>query len=198
MNKIESNTKRHEDLSLGQKERKPLVSVVVPAFNEESIITKNLASITQYMTTLEDEYRWELIVINDGSTDNTGDLAESFAKDWDNVYVLHHMYNFRLGQALRYAFSRSEGDYIVVMDLDLSYSTGHIGKMLEKIRKTRAKIVIASPFMKGGKISNVPWLRKFLSVRANRFLCLMAAKDRFSDKITNITGMVRTYDGIFD
>ena len=177
--------------------RKPLVSVVVPAFNEASIITKNLGEICDFMRSLEEDYAWELIVVNDGSTDDTGDRAEHFADGRDNVLVLHHMYNFRLGQALRYAFSRCEGDYIVVMDLDLSYSAKSIKVMLEKIRGTRAKIVIASPFMKGGRIANVPFMRRLLSVWANRFLCMMATKDRFSDRITNITGMVRTYDGPF-
>ena len=69
--------------------------------------------------------------------------------------------------------------------------------MLDRIRKTRAKIVIASPYMKGGKVSNVPWLRKTLSIWANRFLSVIATRDRFSDKLTTLTGMVRAYDKQF-
>ncbi|PQP34338.1 glycosyl transferase family 2, partial [Desulfobacteraceae bacterium SEEP-SAG9] len=176
---------------------KPLVSIVVPAYNEETIIEKNLAALCEYMESLEDEYRWELIVINDGSTDKTGELAEIFSRARDNVHVLHHMFNFRLGQALRYAFDKCSGDYVVVMDADLSYSPEHIGKMLVKIKETRAKIVIASPYMKEGKVSNVPWQRKILSRWANRFLCITAPRDGFSDKLTTITGMVRAYDGEF-
>jgi glycosyltransferase involved in cell wall biosynthesis len=175
---------------------KPFVSIVVPAFNEATIITHNLAILCEYMESLENEYRWELIVVNDGSTDQTGHLAEAFAKKRNNVHVLHHMYNFRLGQALRYAFNNCQGDYIVTMDLDLSYSPDHIGKMLSKIRETRAKIVIASPYKKGGKVSNVPLLRKTLSVWANRFLAFFA-KDRFSERLSTLTGMVRAYDNDF-
>ena len=177
--------------------KKPFVSIVAPAYNEAAIIEKNLSLLCEYMTSLETEYRWELIVINDGSSDETGDLAEAFACKRENVYVLHHMFNFRLGQALRYAFKKCQGDYVVVMDLDLSYSPDHIGKMLDRIRKTRAKIVIASPYMKGGKVSNVPWLRKTLSIWANRFLSVIATRDRFSDKLTTLTGMVRAYDNLF-
>lgn len=197
MSKINVNPKTTNHNNPAKAEQKPLVSIVVPAYNEEEIIEKNLAVLCQYMKSLEDKYRWELIVINDGSTDATGDLAEAFTKNMENVYVLHHMFNFRLGQALRYAFSKSQGDYVVVMDIDLSYSPDHIGKMLAGIRESRAKIVIASPYRKGGKVSNVPWLRKMLSVWANRFLCLMATRDMFSDKLTNLTGMVRAYDGEF-
>jgi glycosyltransferase involved in cell wall biosynthesis len=185
MNKTETTKKR------------PLVSVVLPAYNEERIITGNLNILGDYMKSLEDEYRWEFYIINDGSSDTTGDLADAFAEGKDNVHVLHHMFNFRLGQALRTAFFNCLGDYIVVMDIDLSYSPEHIGQMLAKIRESRAKIIIASPYAKGGKVSHVPWIRRRLSVWANRFLCLMATKDWFSDRLTNITGMVRAYDGEF-
>lgn len=178
-------------------ENRPFVSVITPAYNEAAIIEKNLSLLCEYMKSLETEYRWELIVINDGSTDETGDLAESFANTRENVYILHHMFNFRLGQALRFAFKKCQGDYVVVMDLDLSYSPDHIKKMLDRIRKTRAKIVIASPYMKGGKVSNVPWLRKTLSIWANRFLSVIVTRDRFSDRLTTLTGMVRAYDKQF-
>ena len=176
---------------------KPLVSVVVPAYNEAIILQNNLAKLCEYMEPLEDKYRWELIIVNDGSTDETGDLAEAFAMTRDNVHVLHHMYNFRLGQALRFAFNNCQGDYVVVMDVDLSYSPDHIEKLLSKIRETRAKVVIASPYMKGGKVSNVPWLRRTLSIWANRFLSLTITKDSLSGNLSTVTGMVRAYDGEF-
>jgi len=178
-------------------QKKPLVSIVTPAYNEASILEENLKVLCAYMRSLESKYDWELIVVNDGSTDATGDIAESVTEKMENATVLHHMFNFRLGQALRYAFSKSHGDYVIVMDIDLSYSLEHIEKMLEKITKTRAKIVIASPYKKGGKVQNVPFFRKILSLWANRFLCFIATRDFYSDKLTNITGMVRAYDGEF-
>ena len=176
---------------------RPFVSVVVPAYNEAAIIDKNLTTLCEYMESLEDRYCWELIVVNDGSRDETGDRAEAFAKTRNNVHVLHHMYNFRLGQALRFAFNYCRGNYVVVMDVDLSYSPDHIEKMLIKIRETKAKIVIASPYREGGKVSNVPWLRKKLSLWAHRFLSLTVTRDLFSDKLTTLTGMVRAYDREF-
>jgi glycosyltransferase involved in cell wall biosynthesis len=175
-----------------RKSDNPLVSVVVPAYNEAAIVNKNLSTLCSYMESLKDEYRWEMILVNDGSTDETGDLVEAFAKTRNDVHVLHHHVNFRLGQALRFAFNNCSGDYIVTMDLDLSYSPDHIGRMLAKIRESRARIVIASPYMKEGKISNVPWLRRTLSIWANRFLSIMA-----KGKLSTLTGMVRTYDRRF-
>ncbi|MFC2142076.1 glycosyltransferase family 2 protein [Acidobacteriota bacterium] len=176
---------------------KTMVSVVVPAYNEESILKDNLRELCRYLKALEDRHTWEIIVVNDGSTDKTGDIADAFALGAKNVKVLHHPYNFRLGQALRFAFSKCRGSYIVVMDADLSYSPSHIKKMLDKLYETHAKIVIASPYAKGGKVSNVPWVRKTMSYWANRFLSFLATKDYYSEKLTNITGMVRAYDSIF-
>ncbi|NNF96737.1 MAG: glycosyltransferase family 2 protein, partial [Halobacteria archaeon] len=159
--------------SSGEKKR-PLVSLVLPAFNEAAIIEKNLHRLSEYMKTLESEYQWEMIIIDDGSTDNTGELAKSFAQHRDNVLVLSHITNFGLGQAFRFAFNNCNGDYIITLDTDLSYAPEHIKALLTKIHETGAKIVIASPYMKGGRITNVPWLRKNLSVWANRFLSVTA------------------------
>jgi glycosyltransferase involved in cell wall biosynthesis len=171
---------------------KPFVAVVVPGYNEEAILSENLTILCEYMGSLEDKYRWELIFVNDGSTDNTKRLAMEFAEHNKKVTVLNHHANFQLGQALRFAFAHCHGDYIVTMDIDLSYSPDHIERLLDTIVKTRAKIVLTSPYMPGGKVSNVPWLRRILSRNANRFLSLTA-----KGKIYTLTGMVRAYDRKF-
>jgi glycosyltransferase involved in cell wall biosynthesis len=171
---------------------KPLISLVVPAYNEASIVGKHLGEICHQMELLEGEYQWEMVVVNDGSIDETGALAEAFAGSRNNIHVLHHSKNFGLGEAFRTAFKYCRGNYIVTLDMDLSYSPDHIAKLLSAITQTNAKIVVASPYMDGGKISNVPWLRRQLSIWANRFLSL-ASKGRLS----TLTGMVRAYDGKF-
>ncbi len=173
-------------------DRRPLVSLVLPAYNEAAIIADNLAVLSDYMATLETRYRWEMVIINDGSRDDTGELAESFARRRDNVRVYHHIKNFGLGQAFKFAFGKCRGDYVVTLDIDLSYSPDHIGRLLDKICETRAKIVLASPYMKGGKISNVPSLRRFMSVWANRFLSLFS-----HGNLSTLTCMVRAHDGRF-
>lgn len=197
MSQTEKNSAKPSKLRFAAADDKTLVSIILPAYNESDILEKNLRLLDEYMRTLEDAYRWEMIIVNDGSTDATGEIAEAFQAGRENVIVLHHALNFRLGQTLRYAFHMSRGDIVVVMDIDLSYAPNHIGRMLDKLKATRAKVVIASPYAKGGKVSHVPWGRRLLSRWANRFLCLMATKDYFSDKLTAITGMVRAYDGPF-
>src|SRR5438105_3597597 len=93
----------------------PFVSVVVPAYNEVDLIENSLERLTDYLTTIEDTYSWELIVVDDGSTDGTGEAAERFAAGHDNVRVLHHFENWRLGQALRFAFANCRGDVVITI-----------------------------------------------------------------------------------
>lgn len=171
---------------------KPLVSLVAPAYNEALILQDNLSLLCDYMTSLESEYDWEVVIVNDGSKDDTGWLAQEFARSRQNVRVLHHRVNRGLGQALKTGFSGCKGDYIAVVDLDLSYSPEHIGLLLRKIRETQAGVVVASPYMPGGCVSNVPWLRRELSVWANRFLSVAAKRN-----LATLTGMVRVYDAEF-
>jgi glycosyltransferase involved in cell wall biosynthesis len=171
---------------------KPLVSVIVPAYNEAAIVVESLTRLTEHLASLEDLYRWELVVVNDGSTDDTGSLAEAFAADRTNVRILHHHVNFRLGQALRYAFNSTRGDYVAVIDCDLSYDPEHLSRMLYAIEDSHARIVIASPYAEGGQTTNIPFGRRVMSRGANWLLSRAAGGD-----LTTLTGMVRVYDGKF-
>jgi glycosyltransferase involved in cell wall biosynthesis len=190
--KVDNALSPFEEASGSCQVSKPLVSVVVSAYNEAALLERNLLRLCQYMKSLEEEYRWEIIFINDGSTDETGELAEAFGETRDNMHVFHHMTNLGVGQAFKLAFEHCRGNYIVTLDLDLSYSPDHIRKLLSKIRATGAKIVVASPYMKEGMVSNVPWLRRILSICANRFLARTAR-----GSLSTLTSMVRAYDGKF-
>ena len=187
-------TKEYYQTELKEKtvSHKPFVSVVIPAHNEEAILTQNLSAICRYMETLEEKYTWEIILVNDGSKDKTAELADKFASERNNVFAVHHKVNQLLGGALRTGFSNSHGDYIITMDLDLSYSPDHIERLLETIIETKAQVVIASPYMKGGKVSNVPFLRKLMSRTVNFFLSIIA-----HENIHTFTGMVRAYERKF-
>jgi glycosyltransferase involved in cell wall biosynthesis len=172
--------------------KKPLVSIVISAHNEAAILEENLCKICDYMASLENSYCWELIVVNDGSKDDTGKIADTFAKGKENIKILHNKKNLYLGNSLRRAFQVCHGEYILTMDIDLSYSTDHIEKLLRAIIESQADVAIASPYMKGGKITNVPFKRKWMSKIVNKFLSLLSY-----EKIYTFTGMVRAYNTRF-
>lgn len=171
---------------------RPLVSVVLPAYNEAAILEDNLAVVQEYLRTQQEHYRFEVLIINDGSADATGQIAEAQRARFPNVRVIHHPTNLGLGQGFKTGFANSRGDYVAILDIDLSYSPDHIGSMLERIRASKSQLVLASPYMKDGRISNVPWLRRTLSIWANRFLSFFA-----HGNLSTLTCMVRVYDGAF-
>ena len=169
--------------------KQPSVSFIVPAFNEASIVEQNLGELYRYARTLEPRYGFELVVVNDGSSDETGLLADAFAAAHPGVKVHHHLANRGLARALQTGFDAAGGDIVVTLDLDLSYAPYHISLMLRALEETNASMVLASPYMRGGQVANVPWMRKHLSAWANHYLSLAAG-----GAIATLTCMVRAYN----
>jgi glycosyltransferase involved in cell wall biosynthesis len=177
---------------MSEKKRMPFISIILPVYNEEIIIEKSVGIITNYLKTKEDKYSWEIVIINDGSIDKSGILSDSLAKKNELIRVIHHPVNLNLGRALQTGFKNAHGEIIVVLDLDLSYSVDHIERLVEKQIETDADIVLASPYMKKGKVSGVPFKRAFLSRVVNRFMRIAA-----QEKYHTFTGMVRAYKSEF-
>ncbi len=171
---------------------RPLISLVVPAYNEELLLEKHIGIISDYMRALEDRYRWELLLINDGSHDGTAEIVDRVSAAIDNVRGVHHTYNSGVGRALKTGFALSRGDIVITLDSDLTYSVDHIERLVDALKQSRAKIVLASPYMKDGTVTNVPAMRKFLSIWGNRFLSFFAQGD-----FSTLTSMVRAYEGEF-
>jgi dolichol-phosphate mannosyltransferase len=169
-------------------DKKPFVSIVTPCYNEEAILEINIQSLTDYLKTKSYKYNWEIVIINDGSKDKTAEIANELAGQNTAIRVIHHPTNLNLGNAIKTGFNNSKGDIIVIMDIDLSYAAEHIETMVDKLIETNADIVMASPYMKGGKVTAVPFLRKLMSKWVNRFMRLAA-----QDKYYTFTGMVRAY-----
>ncbi len=171
---------------------KPFVSIIIPCFNEEAILAINLKTIIGYMQERDLRYDWEIVIINDGSRDKTGEIADYFSKTNNKIKVIHHPTNLNLGNALKTGFKNSNGNIIVVLDVDLSYGVEYIEQMVEKLIENSADIVIASPYMKGGKVTAVPFSRKIMSKWVNKFMRIAA-----QDKYYTYTSMVRAYRGTF-
>ncbi len=168
------------------------MSVLIPAYNEAAIIERTLSTVRDHLSTRSDAYAWEMLVVDDGSTDGSGDLAEAFATGDERIRVLRHRTNFGLGQALRYGFAQAKGDVVVTLDADLTYSVDHIDRLLAAFEETGAKIVVASPYAHGGVTTRVPFRRLLPSRVAN--VLLAAASNAH---ISTYTGMVRAYDTRF-
>ena len=180
-----------EVMSAAGRER-PLVSIVLPAFDEAAILRDHVVVLLDYLKTLSSRYRFELVIVNDGSRDQTGAIAAELASEFDGIRVFDHRRNFGLGQALKTGFAQCRGQYVVVLDIDLSYGPEHVAILLERITRTGARLVLASPYMRGGRVVNVPWLRVVFSRVANWFLARASGQ-----RISTMTCMVRAIDGRF-
>jgi dolichol-phosphate mannosyltransferase len=122
---------------------KPLVSVVVPTFNEESNIALLLIEIDQALR----DVAYEVIVIDDGD-DKTAEIA--FESPRTEVYRGKAK---GLGQAILDGIQHSQGDVVVVMDADLSHSPFDIPRLLKPVLQYDYDMVIGSRFVRGGDIS---------------------------------------------
>ncbi|MGB8698211.1 MAG: glycosyltransferase, partial [Thermosynechococcaceae cyanobacterium] len=69
--------------------RSRLISLVIPAYNEASILAQNLEHIAAYLQQNRDHLRWEIVIVNDGSRDDTGRIAADFARQRSDVTVVH-------------------------------------------------------------------------------------------------------------
>lgn len=165
------------------------LSVVVALYNEEAVVENNINLIVHALNSHSD-LKWELVCVNDGSKDQTGDLLEAIRKQHhaSAISIYHHSSNFGQGRALRTGFEHCKGDVIITMDADMSYGVEYIMILFDAIQKHSADIVLTSPYAKGGSVKNVPPMRRFLSKMGNYYLSRM-----IHYPISTCTSVVRAY-----
>ena len=117
------------------------VSVILPAYNEEKNICTLLDKTKEVLSSTFSS--WEIIVVDDGSTDRTSSLARSCG-----VKVISHGKNQGKGAALKLGFDKAEGDIIVTMDADCSHKPEDIIK-LTRLIQGGADVVTGSRFANG-------------------------------------------------
>jgi glycosyltransferase involved in cell wall biosynthesis len=163
------------------------VSVVCPFYNEAEILDGALRTLLVQLRGLT--AAWELIVVDDGSTDSSRDLALAVARDEPRLRVLGYAPNRGRGQALRTGIAAARGDLVVTTEIDLSWGETIVADLLAAMRRhPDADVVVASPHLPGGGYRNVPAKRVWISRVGNRIVRLCMA-----DAVTMNTGMTRAY-----
>lgn len=166
----------------------PTLTLAIPALNESAIILKHVDELTSWMGANLPDVSFEILVVNDGSTDGMGELLESAADGDPVLRVAHHAQNMGRGRGVRTAMTESKGDYLIVLDADLSYGPEHIPALLEPLHRDRADVTLASPYHPEGIVENVPGIRAMMSRWGNRVLV-----HSFQSKISTATCIVRGY-----
>ena len=106
----------------------PSLSVFFPAYNEQNNIGKLTEITVNVLEEIGGEY--EVIIVNDGSSDKTGELAEELARRHPKVRVIHHEKNLGYGAALKTGFANAKNDYIFYTDGDYQFDIRELKKFV--------------------------------------------------------------------
>ena len=163
------------------------LSIIIPMFNEAENVESTLNRVEEALASFKGTY--EIIAVNDGSFDNTFEILNKLAEKNRKLKVVSYPTNIGRGMALRKGFEKSKGGIIVSIDADLSYDPRYILDCIETLRtEENIDLVLASPYMPGGGVQNVPFFRLWISKMGNRIL-------RFAmpNRIYTSTGIFRAY-----
>ncbi|MEW6077394.1 MAG: glycosyltransferase family 2 protein [Thermodesulfobacteriota bacterium] len=155
----------------------PLLSIVMPVYNEKATIRESLAVVFSV------PYRKEVIVVDDGSTDGTREILA--ALDYPGLVRAYHDKNGGKGRAIRTGLSHASGDIILIQDADLEYDPSEYPILLKPILSGKADVVFGSRFAGYGS-HRVIYFWHYLG---NKFLTLLS--NMFTD--LNLTDMETCY-----
>jgi glycosyltransferase involved in cell wall biosynthesis len=132
------------------------VSVFLPAYNEEKNITRTVEGVVSVLRKVAGKY--EILVIDDGSGDKTGKIADDLAKKYSEVKVFHHHPNMGYGECFRDGFYKSRYSWVVHTDGDGQFDFREFPRFIEKQEETNADLVIGYYLKRA-----VPFYRKLYS-----------------------------------
>jgi dolichol-phosphate mannosyltransferase len=138
----------------------PSVWVIIPTYNERDNLEPIASAVLGAVPGAH------VLIVDDGSPDGTGDLADAMARQNPAISVLHRPAKQGLGRAYVAAFKDLRGrdaDFIVQMDADFSHPVRYLPSLLEPLRTGSADLVLGSRYVKGGHIPRWNILRRLVS-----------------------------------
>ena len=164
-----------------------MISVVCPFYNEEDIIEASVTNMLDNLQSLPED--WELIIVNDGSTDGSLEIAQNLEQKHPNLRVVSYPHNRGRGYALRTGVAEACGDIVVTTEIDGSWGDNIAHRIYKAFQEhPDADIIVASPHLKGGGYKNVPLKRVLLSGWGNYII-----RAGLTYEVTMNTGMTRGY-----
>ncbi len=157
--------------------RQVTVEVVIPVYNEEVDLPRNIPKLCNYLRTYF-PYRWSVVIADNASTDGTLDVARKLADNDPRVSVLHLDKKGR-GRALKAAWLASEADVVAYMDVDLSTNLWSFLPLVAPLTTGHSDLAIGSRLLKGATITR-QWKREIIS-RCYNLLIKLLFRNRFSD-----------------
>jgi glycosyltransferase involved in cell wall biosynthesis len=119
----------------------PSISVVFPMYNEEAYVSRAVDAAREVCEGLTDD--WQVVIVNDASTDATGRLADELAADEPRITVVHNGKNRRLGGTLRAGYAAATRDLVLYTDADLPFDMLELRRAVRLLEYQRADVVSA-------------------------------------------------------
>ncbi len=116
----------------------------MPAWNEEESVERAVSRAVKVLERVADD--WELIIVNDASTDRTKDIADELAHKEPRIRVITHEVNQKLGGAMKTGFTSSTKDIVIYTDIDLPFDLDEIERALHLMAYLEADIICAFRF----------------------------------------------------
>lgn len=164
------------------------VSLVIPIYNESSIINEAIVTFSGYMRKNFDD--WELIFSNDGSTDGCEKTVLEAAEKEPRIRLAGYPVNQGKGCAVRCGILSAEGDYIVFTDCDNAYGEDAVGRMFKMLADTGDDMIIGSRNLTKDGYEDYTFIRRIASKTYIKIIAL-AAGFKLSDSQSGIKGFRR-------
>lgn len=176
------------------------LSIVLPVYNERDNLEKLKERLVSVLEGLKNYDEWEIIFVDDGSTDGSTKVLGKFSEEDDRIRSIIFQKNFGQSPALQAGFDKAEGEVIVTLDSDLQNPPEEIPKLLKKMEEENLDVVSGwrfdreDSFVKKAlsKFSN--WLaRKLTGVELHDFGCTLKAYSKESLEKVRLYGETHRY-----
>ena len=145
------------------------LSIIIPCYNENKTIDIIIKKITDSLI-MYNFLNYEIIIVDDFSTDGTRDKLNNFYSE-KNIKIHLHDKNLGKGAAIQTAIKHVTGDLLLIQDADLEYDPFDYDKLLLPFFETDADIVYGSRFLGGGKYVRIHFFWHYLANKILTFLC---------------------------
>lgn len=152
------------------------ISIIIAAYNEERRIIPSLFKIKEYIT--KQDLPYEIIVVDDGSTDKTHIVVRDLTRDFPYLRVISYLPNRGKGYALRQGVLASKGEVVLLTDADLSTPIEELSKLLPLIYNHKYDLAIGSRALALSEIiRKQPWWRQSMGKFFNKLVKTLVIED---------------------
>lgn len=160
--------KRKMDKTTNIKSEEIKIGIAIPVYNEEEILEKNINRLIDFLKNNFTYKNFKIIILDNGSVDNTWDIAQKLMRKYPEVSCIHLTQKGR-GGALKKAWLESDADIVSYMDADLSADLEAFPKLIDLITLDGYDIAVGSRLLPHSKVKRTP-LREFISFAYNTLI----------------------------